>query len=44
MKKVFIVFLVCLIANMPFTLLGQNKKEILPGAYQTEQVYSFIIK
>jgi len=37
MKKIFILVLVCLIANMPFAVLAQNKKEILPGAYQTAQ-------
>ena len=37
MKKIFILVLVCLMANMPFAVLAQNKKEILPGAYQTAQ-------
>ena len=37
MKKIFILVLVCLIANIPFAVLAQNKKEILPGAYQTAQ-------
>ena len=37
MKKIFILVLVCLMANMPFAVLSQNKKEILPGAYQTAQ-------
>jgi len=37
MKKIFILVLVCLIANMPFAVLAQNKEEILPGAYQTAQ-------
>lgn len=43
MKKLFIVFIVCLIANTPFTLLGQNKKEILPGAYQTEKYIPLLL-
>ena len=37
MKKIFILVLVCLIANMPFSVLAQKNKEILPGAYQTAQ-------
>jgi uncharacterized protein YbbC (DUF1343 family) len=37
MKKIFILVIVYLIVNMPFSVLAQKNKEILPGAYQTAQ-------
>jgi uncharacterized protein YbbC (DUF1343 family) len=43
MKKIFILVLVCLIANTPFSVLAQNKKEILPGAYQSEKYIPLLL-
>jgi len=43
MKKICILVLVCLIANMPFIVLAQKNKEILPGAYQTEKYIPLLL-
>ena len=43
MKKIFILVLVCLIANMPFAVIAQSKKEILPGAYQSEKYIPLLL-
>ena len=43
MKKICILVLVCLIANMPLAVLAQKNKEILPGAYQTEKYIPLLL-
>lgn len=43
MKKICILVLVTLIANMPLVVLAQNKKEILPGAYQSEKYIPLLL-
>ena len=43
MKKICIIVLVCLIANMPLVVLAQKNKEILPGAYQTEKYIPLLL-
>ncbi len=43
MKKIFILVLVGFIANKPFDVLAQNKKEILPGAYQSEKYMPLLV-
>jgi len=43
MKKIFILVLVCLIANMPFAIMAQSKKEILAGAYQSEKYIPLLL-
>ena len=43
MKKICILVLVCLIANMPLAVLAQKNKEILPGAYQTKKYIPLLL-
>ncbi len=43
MKKIFILLLACLIITMPLWLMAQNKKEILPGAYQSEMYITLLL-
>ncbi len=43
MKKIFILLLACLIITMPLWLMAQNKKEILPGAYQSEMYIPLLL-
>jgi len=43
MKKLFILTITCLIVSMPLSIMAQTKKEILPGAYQSEKYIPLLV-